>query len=69
MSHAPKFYAYTVKERGKGKDSIWTRIGVAFAHEKSGGFTLELYALTLDSKIVLMPPKADDANAESEEGV
>ena len=69
MSNAPKLYAYTIKERGKGKDAIWTRIGVAFAHEKSGGFTVELNALPLDGKIVLMPPKAAEANAETKEGV
>jgi hypothetical protein len=65
MSNTPKFYAYTVKDRGKDKKGIWTRIGAAFAHEKSGGFTIELAALPIDGKIVLMPPKADAAPGDS----
>jgi hypothetical protein len=69
MSNTPKLYAYTVKDRGQGKKGIWTRIGAAFAHEKSGGFTIELDALPLDGKIVLMPPKAAEANGEAKEVV
>lgn len=65
MSNAPKFYAYAVKDRGKGKKGIWTRIGAAFAHEKSGGFTIELDALPAGGKIVLMPPRTDAAAGET----
>jgi hypothetical protein len=67
MSSSPTFIAYAVKERGKGKKSFWTRIGSAWAHKNGGGFNLELEALPVDGKIILMPPKAQDA-AEISEG-
>jgi hypothetical protein len=65
MSNSPKFYAYAVKDRGAGKKGIWTKIGAAFAHEKHGGFTIELDALPVTGKIVLMPPKTDAATGET----
>lgn len=60
MSNAPKYHAFTVRERGKGKKSIWTRIGVVWAQDKGGGLNIEIEALPLnfDGKIILMPPKA-----------
>jgi hypothetical protein len=57
----PKFYAYTVKSRGDDKKAIWTRIGAAWEHGKGGGLNVELEALPLDGKLVLMPPKDDEA--------
>jgi hypothetical protein len=61
MSNRPNYYAFSVKERGKGKRSIWTRIGAAWTQEKGQGLNIELEALPLnfDGKIVLMPPKED----------
>lgn len=56
MSKTPKYLAYTVKER-EGKDPIWTRIGAAWEQPKAGGLNLELEALPLNGKIVLLPPK------------
>jgi len=58
----PTFYAYAVKQRDKGQKDIWTRIGAAFTHKKGDGLTIELDALPVDGKIVLMPPK-DEAEA------
>jgi len=60
MSNAPTHYAYTVKDRGSDKKGIWTRIGAAWGH-KSGGLTIELEALPLNGKLVLMPPKSAEA--------
>ena len=61
MSNSPKFFAYSVKERGHGKKAIWTRIGAAWDQQKGGGINIELEALPLafDGKIILMPPKAE----------
>jgi hypothetical protein len=65
MSNAPKYYAYAVKDRGKGKKGIWTRIGAAWTTEKGDGIKLQLEALPVDGKLVLMPPKANEAPAET----
>jgi hypothetical protein len=67
----PTLLAYAVKERGKGKKAIWTRIGAAWPHGKSAGLSIELEALPLDGRVVLLPPKADEnaapaASAEEE---
>jgi hypothetical protein len=58
MTNAPNFYAYTVKDR-TGKKAVWTRIGAAWSHAQDGGFSIELQALPMDGRIVLMPPKEE----------
>jgi hypothetical protein len=64
-SNTPTFYVYAVKDRGKDKKPIWTRLGAAWSQEKGGGINIELEALPLafDGKLVLMPPKAADAES------
>ena len=63
MSNTPKYNAYTVRNRGKDKRAIWTRIGVVWAQEKGQGLNIEIEALPLnfDGRIVLMPPKSSQA--------
>jgi hypothetical protein len=61
MSNKPSFIAYTVKNRGKGKSAIWTRIGAAWPHADSPGFSIELEALPVDGRLVLIEPKAEEA--------
>jgi hypothetical protein len=61
MSNKPTLYAYAVKDRGRNRPSIWTKIGAAWPHEKGSGFTLELDALPVDGRIVLTEPKPDEA--------
>ena len=68
MSSTSPLNAYAVKERGKDKKAFWTRIGRAFPHKTGTGFNLELEALPVDGKIVLMPPKATEAPTETFEG-
>lgn len=62
MTTKPTFHAFTVKERDKGKKAIWTRIGAAWPHKEGKGLTIELDALPLEARIVLMEPKADEAS-------
>jgi hypothetical protein len=63
----PTLIAYAVKERGKGKKAIWTRIGAAWPHDKGKGFSIELEALPLDGRLVLMEPQQDQtSSAEGE---
>lgn len=63
----PTLIAYSVKELGKGKPSIWTKIGAAFAHEKGQGLTVQLDALPLSDRIVLREPKKDSDEASANE--
>ena len=56
----PDYVVYSVRERDGAKD-VWTRIGAAFKHDKAEGVTLLLDALPVGRKVVLMPPKPDDA--------
>ena len=55
----PTLIAYSVKERGEGKEDIWTKIGAAFPHGKKTGMTLLLDALPIGNRIVLCEPKED----------
>jgi hypothetical protein len=56
----PTLIAYSVKERGKGKTAIWTRIGAAWPFESGQpGFTVQLEALPIGDRIVLAEPKAE----------
>jgi hypothetical protein len=67
--HRPDFRAFTVIKRGEGQDDFWLPIGAAFAHQSGEGFNLILQALPLPDrdgqcKIVLRPPKDDDARSQ-----
>ena len=56
MTNKPSFTAYTVRQRKDGEKAIWTAIGAAWLHKKDAGFNIELEAMPLDGRIVLMPP-------------
>jgi hypothetical protein len=61
----PTLIAYSVRERGKGKSAIWTRIGAAWPFEKdTKGFTVQLEALPIGDRIVLAEPKAANEGDE-----
>jgi hypothetical protein len=55
----PTLIAYTIKDRGKGQNAIWTRIGAAWPHGSGNGLSIQLDALPLDGRIVLTEPKAE----------
>lgn len=61
----PKFIAFAVT--GEGKQAFWTRIGTVWPQANGDGLNIELSALPVNSRIILMPPKAD-ASAEAERG-
>ena len=55
--------AYTVDEydAGNGKKAkTWTRIGAAFPHKDGLGLNVQLRALPVDGRIVLLPPDSGD---------
>jgi hypothetical protein len=58
--------AYQVTERGEGKkkQSYFNRIGIAFPHQNGkGGFNIQLNAIPLDGKIVLLTPREKEEEA------
>ena len=55
--------AYAVEEydAGNGKKAkSWTRIGAAFPHKDGMGFNIQLRALPIDGRIVLLPPDSGE---------
>lgn len=59
-SKAPDFIVHTIREeRGK---KYWTRIGAAWAHKDKNGFNIELEALPINRRLVLLVPKEKDSN-------
>jgi len=60
----PTLIAYVVKERGKGKKAIWTKIGAAWPHGNGKGLSLELQALPLDGRVVSMEPQQESAQGD-----
>jgi hypothetical protein len=60
---AHHLFAYTVEEYDAAngrKAKTWTRIGIAFPHQNGPGLTVQLRALPLDGRLVLLPPDSDD---------
>ena len=67
----PAYRAYTVVKH-EGKDDFWLAIGAAFPHQSGDGFNVILQALPIPNgdgqcKIVLRPPRSDDAEPQSQE--
>ncbi len=55
----PTHIAYSIKERD-GK-TFWRQIGAVFSHGKGSGMTIQLDALPIGDRIVLLEPKTDGA--------
>lgn len=49
----PDAIAYTVRDRGEGKDSVWNRIGAAWNHRDGQGRDIQLDAIPVDGRITL----------------
>jgi hypothetical protein len=60
----PALIAYSVK-LSSDEQPIWTRIGAAWPHKNGPGFSIELDALPLEGRIVLVAPAAEPKAAES----
>ena len=63
-SNTPDFIVYGVTQQA-GKKDVLTRVGAGWKHQKDTGVNLQIRALplTFDVKIVLFPPKSDEAAA------
>lgn len=49
----PFMLAYTVKPVADGRNSIWSKIGAAWAHKDGQGYEVRMDALPVDGRIVL----------------
>lgn len=62
----PNLIAYSVKLNEGDNNAIWTRIGAAWAHKKGPGFSIQLDALPLEGRIVLVAPAVDPKHAAND---
>src|SRR5207244_1464684 len=67
-SRKPVFEVFTVRE-GKKRKSYFTKIGAAWPTRSGNGLTLDLHALPLDGRLILMPPKVKEEGAVEEAAV
>jgi len=67
MSTQPTLIAYTVIEKGRGRKSYWHRIGAAWTTKDGGGLSIQLESLPLDGRLMLLPPKAGEAETPADE--
>jgi hypothetical protein len=61
----PALIAYSIK-LGSDEQPIWTRIGAAWPHKKGPGFSIQLDALPLEGRIVLVAPAVDPKEAAND---
>ena len=64
-ANKPALIACSVK-LNDGDNPIWTRIGAAWAHKKGSGFSIQLDALPLEGRIVLVAPAVDPKAAAND---
>jgi hypothetical protein len=55
---------FTVEEyESNGKSGKrWTKVGAAFPHTEGPGFSIELSAIPLDGRLVVLPPDGNEDN-------
>jgi hypothetical protein len=53
----PTYIAYSVRDRGEGKKSKFTEIGVVFPHKDGKGFDVLCDAMPLSGRITLRMPE------------
>ena len=62
----PFMLAYTVKPIGDGRNSVWSKIGAAWAHKDDEGYELRMDALPVDGRVVLRTVKDKDSDQSGE---
>lgn len=58
----PFMLAYTVKPIDDGRNSVWSKIGAAWAHKDGEGYEIRMDAFPVDGRVVLRTIK--DRNTE-----
>ena len=59
LTHLNVFTVEEFENNGKTQKR-WTRIGTAFPHKEGPGFSIELRALPLDGRLVILRPDQTD---------
>jgi hypothetical protein len=59
LTHLNVFTVEEYENNGKTQKR-WTRIGTAFPHKEGPGFSIELRALPMDGRLVILPPDQTD---------
>lgn len=62
----PFMLAYTVKDIEDGRNSVWSKIGAAWAHKDGQGYEIRMDALPVDGRVVLRTVKDKDADHSGE---
>ena len=62
----PFMLAYTVKAIDDGRNSVWSKIGAAWAHKDGQGYEIRMDALPVDGRVVLRTVKDKDADQSDE---
>lgn len=62
----PFMLAYTVKPIDDGRNSVWSKIGAAWAHKDGEGYEIRMDALPVDGRIVLRTVKDSGADQSGE---
>jgi hypothetical protein len=59
LTHLNVFTVEEYEANGKA-GKCWTKIGAAFPHKEGAGFSIELSAIPLDGRLVVLPPDSGD---------
>lgn len=56
----PDYIAYSVRDRGKGKDAAWNRVGAAWQHCDGKGHDVQLDATPVDGRVTLREQRREE---------
>mmetsp|Transcript_1779 Transcript_1779/g.3024 ORF Transcript_1779/g.3024 Transcript_1779/m.3024 type:complete len:108 (-) Transcript_1779:71-394(-) len=59
----PSHIAYAVKDQGRDKKSIWTRIGASWPHRDGDGMDVQLDATPVDGRLTLRAFRREEYEA------
>ncbi len=61
MPKIPDYEVFTVTEpKEEGQKAYWTKIGSCWKHTGKDGYSINLNALPINGRLVLIPPKPKD---------
>jgi len=64
----PSHIAYTVRDQGADKKSVWTRIGASWPHRDGDGMDVQLDATPVDGRLTLRAFRREEYERARETG-
>ncbi len=66
VGNLPLFHLYSIRDRGRKEKAIFCKIGAAWPTQDGTGFSIQLDALPISDRIVLLEPseKKDEADIQ-----